>query len=47
MRALVRISAALLMAIPVCLALLIVFALEARRTDAPPFEGRASHSLER
>jgi hypothetical protein len=46
MRSLVRILGALLLAIPVCLALLIVFALEARRST-PPVEGGASHSFER
>jgi hypothetical protein len=45
MRTLARILAALLIAIPVCIALLIVIALEARRTT--PLGKDVSHSFER
>ena len=46
MRALLRVAATLLLAIPVFLVVLIMFALTARRTSHPG-ESRDSRSLER
>lgn len=47
MRVLFRVAATLVIAIPVLLALLIVFVLEARRGTAAPPETGASRSLQR
>jgi hypothetical protein len=47
MRVLFRVAATLVIAIPVLLALMIVFALEARRGTAAPPETGASRSLQR
>jgi len=47
MRALFRVGATLVIAIPVLLGLLIVFVLEARRGTAAPPETGASRSLQR
>ena len=47
MRVLFRVAATLVIAIPVLIALVIVFALEARRSTAAPPETGASHSLQR
>ena len=46
MRVLLRVAAALLLAIPVFLALVVVFSLSARRTSLSA-ESRGSRSLER
>ena len=47
MRALLRIAAALLIAVPILLGLVIVFALTGRRRTSPPPESQVSLSLER
>jgi len=47
MRALFRVAAALLIAIPILLVLVTVFALAGRRRDSLPLESGMSRSLER
>jgi hypothetical protein len=47
MRVLFRVALALLIGIPVCLALLIFFLLEARADASPPVERRNAGSSER
>lgn len=47
MRALLRIAAALLIAVPVLVGLVVVFALAGRRRTSPPPESAVSLSLER
>jgi hypothetical protein len=47
MRVLLRVAAALLIAIPVFLTLVILFALAARRSAAPSLESERSRSLEK
>jgi hypothetical protein len=47
MRVLLRVAAALLIAVPLLVALVMVFALAGRRRASPPLESGISRSLER